>query len=103
MDAVTYTATGACGTVTGLAWISVGAGALPALNYVELVNGQVSRTLVFHGRGGGNYLVQGAESPAGPWTVLAGPLAAPTGGLVQFEDTTQPVPAARFYRLVQVP
>jgi hypothetical protein len=57
----------------------------------------------FYGVPGQNYIVQSADAIDGPWSNLSPPLAAAPNGLVEYEDTTQPVPPVRFYRTIVAP
>jgi hypothetical protein len=47
--------------------------------------------------------VQSADAVDGPWSNLSPPIAAASNGLVEYEDTTQPVPPVRFYRTIVAP
>ena len=47
---------------------------------------------------GATYVVQSAPTVAGPWTNLSGPIVAAANGVVQYTDTTFPMPPTRYYR-----
>jgi uncharacterized protein YbaA (DUF1428 family) len=76
---------------------------LPAKNTVAITRTATSTTIVFAGEPGASYVTQCASNPAGPWTNLGNAIQAATNGLVQYTDTTFPVPPTRFYRMQYVP
>jgi len=98
LDTLTYTLSDGCGTAPGTILVTVLATNLPTQNLESILLGATGRTVVFHGVPNANYLIEAAPSPTGPWSAVSGAIAAAANGLVQFTDTTAPIPPVRFYR-----
>lgn len=97
-DLFNYTLSDGCDTARGTILVNVTAGNQQSLNQISIVAKTSGTTLVFAGIPGINYIVQSEDSLAGPWTDLSGQITAGPTGLIQFTDTTTPMPPSRFYR-----
>jgi hypothetical protein len=84
--------------VPGTITVTVLSTNLPANNVVSLTQTATGTTVVFAGVPGAGYIVQSANIATGPWANLSGTLQAAANGLIQYTDTTAPVPVMRFYR-----
>jgi len=98
LDTLTYTLSDGCGTTPGNILVTVLATNLPTPNLENISLGATGRTVVFHGVPNAKYQIEAAPSAAGPWTGLSGTITAAANGLVQYTDTTAPIPPVRFYR-----
>lgn len=98
-DTLTYLLSDGCGTVPGTIAVTVLATNLPSRNIVSITVSSSGRTIVFNGVPGDKYIVDSSPTVNGPWTALSPTLTAASNGLIQFTDTTMPVPAARFYQI----
>jgi hypothetical protein len=98
-DSVTYTLSDTRCTGQGTVNVTVTSTNAPSLNKISVTLTLTGRVVVFAGVPGITYVVQWEASAAGPWTDFAdGTLAAGSTGLIQYTDSTSPVPSARFYR-----
>ncbi len=99
LDTLTYTLSDGCGTAPGTILVTTLATNLPTHNVESITVSTAGRTVVFAGVPKANYEIESASFPTGPWSVLSGVITAAANGLVQYTDTTSPVPPVRFYRI----
>ncbi len=98
-DSFTYTLSDTRCTSEGTVNVTVTSTNAPSLNKISITLTVTGRVVVFAGVPGITYVVQEADSVAGPWTdftdgsIIAGPT-----GLIQYADSTSPIPSTRFYR-----
>ncbi len=102
-DTITYTFSDGCSTASGTVAVTVAPAALPPQNYVALSYHANGASVVFLGVPGRSYQVLAAAVVTGPWVSLGSPLVAAPNGVVQYTDSTSPLPEQRFYRILYVP
>ena len=103
-DRFTYTLSdGRGGTAQGTVVVTVTSTNAPSQNLASVTPTANGKMVRFYGIPGQNYIVQSADAVSGPWSNLSPPITAAANGLVEYEDTTQPVPPVRFYRTVAAP
>jgi hypothetical protein len=98
-DSFTYTLSDTRCTATGTVNVVVTSANAPSLNNLSVTVTVTGRVVLFSGIPGVSYVVQHSANADGPWasfpdgTIIAGPT-----GLIQYTDTTSPVPPTQFYR-----
>jgi hypothetical protein len=78
--------------------IPVNAVGTPGYDFVGITSSPTSITVAFAGIPGATYVIQGAPTPMGPWTYLAGDLEAPADGIIQYNDMTYASSGSFFFR-----
>jgi hypothetical protein len=103
-DRFTYTLEdGRGGTNTGTVVVTVTSTNAPSQNEVSIALTPNGRLIQFAGIPGQDYIVQSATAASGPWSNLSPPIAAGPTGIIEYEDTTTPVPPVQFYRTIAAP
>lgn len=103
-DRFTYTLSdGRGGTALGTVTVTVTSTNAPSQNLSSVTPTANGKLVRFYGVPGQNYIVRSADAVDGPWSNLSPPIPAASNGLVEYEDTTQPVPPGRFYRTIVAP
>jgi hypothetical protein len=98
-DSFTYTLSDTRCTAEGTVNVTVTSTNAPSLNKISITLTVTGRVVVFAGVPGITYVVQEADSVAGPWTDFTdGSIVAGPTGLIQYTDSTSPIPSTRFYR-----
>jgi hypothetical protein len=98
-DSFTYTLSDTRCTAQGTVYVTVTSSNAPSLNKISITLTVTGRVAVFAGVPGVTYVVQWEDTVSGPWTDFAdGTIVAGSTGLIQYTDSTSPVPTARFYR-----
>lgn len=97
-DTFTYTLSDTHATAQGTVTVTVSPDG-QSLNTISITGTLPNVTVIFAGIPGQTYVVQWATSATGPWTDFSdGTLVAGATGLIQYTDSTQPPPPARFFR-----
>lgn len=98
-DQFTYTISdGRGGTNVGIVSVTIESTNAPSQNNISITVTADSRIVKFAGIPGQDYVIQSADFANGPWTDLSGDIAAGPTGVIEYEDTTSPVPPQRYYR-----
>ena len=82
--------------------VTIVAPGAPPFGQVAVTISTNGPTILFTGSANQSYVVQSAAKVNGPWIDLSPALTANGFGLIQYQDLTTPVPAARFYRVRSV-
>jgi hypothetical protein len=101
-DEVTYTLTDGCESTQAVINVNV-TGPGVSQNTVSIIVSGTTRIVTFAGIPGQSYIIQSAVNVSGPWSNLSAPIIANSVGVVQYSDTTSPMPATRFYRTMVSP
>ena len=103
-DTFTYTVSdGRGGSDTATVIVTVRPANAPSDNSVSITPTANGKLIRYAGIPGQNYIIQKADAANGPWTNLSPPIPAGPTGVIEFEDTTVPPPAVRFYRTIVSP
>ena len=103
-DQFTYTLSDGISTAQGTVFVTVTPTNSSSLNLVSLTMDSNGWLIQFAGIPGEEYLIQWADTPTGPWSNLTNnPLLPDVTGIIEYTDTTQPVPTQRYYRTVLAP
>ncbi len=98
-DSITYTLSDTRCTGLGTVNVTVTSTNAPGSNKISVTPTGTGVVVLFAGVPGVTYVVQWSATATGPWTDFAdGSIVAGPTGLIQYNDSTSPVPATRFYR-----
>jgi hypothetical protein len=101
-DQISYTLTDGCVSSQAVITVNV-TGPGVGQNTLSITISGSARIVRFAGIPGQSYIIQWADSIPGTWSNLSAPIVANSVGVVQYSDTTSPMPATRFYRTMVSP